>query len=109
MPAWRARSRSIIGSPLRASARSNSPPTSIDWMPRLFLVMRLSSGSAAFGCIPGEMPPGDVAEGQRGAERNASAGIVAAHDARHVIAGGIKPRNDAPVRVERARMCIGDD
>src|SRR6185312_2595331 len=40
MPASRARSRNIIGSPLRASALSSSPPTSIDWMPRLILVMR---------------------------------------------------------------------
>src|SRR4051794_13064511 len=111
MPASRARSRSIIGSPLRARARSNSPPTSIDWMPRLSLFMRLLAGLSrvALGGGVGEMTAGNVAEGQRRPKRNAGAGIIAAHDAGHVVAGGIEPRNDPAFGIQRPRVLVGDD
>src|SRR6186713_2535114 len=112
MPASRARSRSIMGSPHLASARSNSPPTSIDWMPRLSLFMRLLAFRlcrVAPGGAVGEMTPGNVAEGQRRPKRDAGTGIIAAHDARHVVAGGIKPGNHPALRVQRPRILVGDD
>src|SRR5262245_30247294 len=112
MPASRARSRSIIGSPHLASARSNSPPTSIDWMPRLSLFMRLLACGlrrVAPGGAVGEMTAGNVAEGQRRPKRDAGAGIIAAHDARHVVAGGIEPGNHPSLRIERACVLVGDD
>ena len=49
-----------------------------------------------------EMPPGDISERQRRAERDAGAGIVAAHDARHVVARGIEPCDHAAIGVQRA-------
>ena len=51
----------------------------------------------------------DIAERQRRAERDAGAGIVAAHDARHVVAGGIEARDRLAVGIERARMLVGLD
>src|SRR5215471_15346234 len=107
MPASRARSRSIIGSPLFASARSNSPPTSIDWMPRLSLFMDPRSGRVALRSTFGKMTAGNVAEGQRRPKRDAGARIVAAHDARHVVAGRIEPGNDAAFGIECPRVLIG--
>ena len=56
-----------------------------------------------------QMPAGDIAEGQRGPERDAGARIVPAHDARHVVAGGVKPVNGAAVGIERAGMLVGPD
>src|SRR3954463_10919257 len=112
MPASRARSRSIIGSPHLASARSNSPPTSIDWVPRLSLFMRLLARGlrrVALGGTVGEMTAGNVAEGQRRPKRDAGAGIIAAHDARHVVTGGIEPRNDPSFCIQRPRILVGDD
>src|SRR5437868_1148797 len=55
------------------------------------------------------MPASDIAEGQGRAERDAGAGIVAAHDACHVVADGIKPGDRAVSRVERAGMLVGLD
>ena len=47
----------------------------------------------------------DIAERQRGAERDAGAGIVAAHDARHVVAGGIEARDRLAVLGPAPRAC----
>src|SRR5882757_11296291 len=58
---------------------------------------------------PRDVPARDVAEGQRGPERDAGAGIVTAHDAGHVVAGGIEPVDRVTIGVKRARVCVGLD
>ena len=55
------------------------------------------------------MLPRDIPERQRGPQRDAGAGIVAAHDARHVVAGGIEARDRLAVLVERAGVFVGPD
>src|ERR1700712_2770181 len=54
-----------------------------------------------------DMPARDIAERQRRAERDACAGIVAAHDAGHVVARGIEARDRLAVAIERARVLVG--
>ena len=51
---------------------------------------RRASRSNSLTLLPRDVLAGDVAERQRRAERDAGAGIIAAHDARHVVAGGIE-------------------
>src|SRR3954469_7902698 len=51
----------------------------------------------------------NIPERQRGAEGDAGAGIVAAHDARHVVAGGIKAGDRLAVLVQRAGVFVGFD
>ena len=55
------------------------------------------------------MPAGDIAERQRGSQRDAGAGIVAAHDARHVVAGGVEPSIALAIGIQRAGIGIGLD
>src|ERR1700733_2007882 len=55
------------------------------------------------------MPAGDITEGQRRAERNAGTWIITAHDARHVVTGGIKPWNHTAGGIECARVGVGED
>src|ERR1700756_4931920 len=47
-------------------------------------------GGCASGLLAGQVTPGDVAEGHDRPERDASAGIVAAHDRGPIIADGIE-------------------
>src|SRR5689334_745778 len=56
-----------------------------------------------------QMLSGDVTEGERRAERDTGARIVAAHDARHVVARGIKPGDDFPLGIERTGVLVGLD
>src|SRR5688572_10880064 len=53
------------------------------------------------------MAASDVAEGHGRAQRNAAAWIIAAHDARHIVASGIEARNDPPALVDDLRIRIG--
>src|SRR6476646_3067790 len=56
---------------------------------------------------PRHMPACDVAERQRRAEGDAGAGIVAAHDARHVVAHRIEPGDHVAIGGERAGVSVG--
>src|SRR6266545_1201123 len=60
-------------------------------------------------CLARDMLPRDIPERQRGSERDAGAGIVAAHDARHVVAGGIEARDRLTVLVQRTGVFVGPD
>ena len=51
----------------------------------------------------------DVAERQRRPERDAGAGIIAAHDAGHVVAGGIEACDWLSVFVQCTRVLVGLD
>ena len=53
------------------------------------------------------MLSGDIAEGQRRPEGDARTRIIAAHDARHVVASGVEAANDAAISVERTRTRVG--
>src|SRR6267142_3412143 len=61
------------------------------------------------GIAPRDMSACDVAECQRRPERDAGAGIVASHDARHVVAGGIEPFDRTIIGVECAGVLVGLD
>src|SRR5262249_14462482 len=56
-----------------------------------------------------KMLAGDIAKGERRSERDAGAGIIAAHDARHVVAGGIEALDHLASRIERPRIRVGLD
>ena len=51
----------------------------------------------------------DVAERQRRPQCDAGAGIIAAHDARHVVAGGIEACDRLAMLIKCARMFVGPD
>ena len=53
------------------------------------------------------MLPSDIPKRQRRAERNAGAGVVAAHDAGHVVADGVEARDRLAVGVQRAGVLVG--
>ena len=55
------------------------------------------------------MLPRNIPARQRGTERDAGAGIVAAHDARHIVAGGIEAGDRLAVFVQRAGVLVGPD
>jgi hypothetical protein len=56
-----------------------------------------------------ELQARHVAEGQRRAERDARAGVVAAHDAGRVVAHGIQALDGLAVGVEHAGLLVGDE
>ena len=68
----------------------------------------ICSGVARLGDAR-QMTASDVAECHGGAERDAAAGIIAAHDARHVVAGGIEARDDLPVLIDDPCIRIGPE
>ena len=51
----------------------------------------------------------DISESQRGSERDAGAGIVAAHDSRHVVVNCIEARDRLAVGIECAGVLVGPD
>src|SRR5207302_9598426 len=59
--------------------------------------------------LSGNMLARDIAERQRRAERDAGAGIVAAHDARHIVADRIEARDRLSGRVQCAGAGVGPD
>src|SRR3989442_12124223 len=54
-----------------------------------------------------DMAAGDVSEGQRRSDVDTPGRVVAAHDVRLVIAGGVQARDRLAVRAPYARMGIG--
>jgi hypothetical protein len=56
-----------------------------------------------------DMAARDIAEGECGLERDASAGIVAAHDAGHIVTGGIEPFDRMTIGVKGACVLVGPD
>lgn len=53
------------------------------------------------------MARGEVAEDQRGAKRDARAGIGSAHEARGVVPDHVKALDHPPVAIERAGVRVG--
>src|SRR6516225_8589696 len=64
-------------------------------------------GGCASGLLAGQVTPGDVAEGHDRPERDAGAGIIAAHDRGAIIADGVESADRSAIVAHHAADHVG--